>query len=479
MPPRAGLGQLPFWPSNLFRSTASRQPVASVAPFTTSAPLLKQPGAKKSVSRAGPPEKGKRMTVVKKKEPVASQTITRKIDPEERKALRKRIILSNDNALEVPWVLDLEASQLEKDTVDELHGKVLGIPMETVDKLRSVEAFKTNQGWSLYRRPATLMTKETVELAKLLLQAQEDSKTFRRIIHGNRAGGKSTLLLQAMAMSFAKGVLVINFPDARDLVLSHSHYAPLENTNPTQYVQKARISELLKRTAEANEAVLKELRVAQKHPVVRGEATLLDLVRVGANDADLAWPTMKAFWSEINLPSNKNDPALSRPPILFCVDNVSYIMNKSDYDDRNVQKIHAHDLVIVRHLTDLLSGESKFRNGGLVLAATSGSDSPKSETMEYAILLNEAKLAGLPEEDLPQWSPFKKIDEYTFQALKDVEPLEMTGLTKEEARTIMEYYAASGLVRKAVDYNLVGEKWTMSGGGIIGELERACVRQRM
>ncbi|KAK8158920.1 mitochondrial ribosomal death-associated protein 3-domain-containing protein [Phyllosticta citrichinensis] len=478
MPPRAGLGQLPLRPSNLFRSTASRQPAASVAPFTTSAPLLKQPGAKKSVSRAGAPEKGKRMTVVKKKAPSSSQTV-RPPNVGERKALRKRIVLSNDNALDVPWVTDLEASSLEKDAIDELYGKVLGIPMETVDQLRAVEAFKTNQGWSLYRRPAMLMRKETVELAKLLLQAQEEKETFRRIIHGDRASGKTTLLLQAMAMSFAKGVLVINFPDAKEFVLSHSHYAPLEGTNPTQYVQKTRISEVLKKIGEANEAILKELRVAQKYPVVRGEATLLDLVRIGANDADLAWPAMKAFWAEINLPSNRNDPALSRPPVLFCVDNVSYIMNKSEYDDRNVQRIHAHDLVIVRQLTDLLSGASKFRNGGLVLAATSGSDSPKSETMDFAIQLNEAKKAGVPEEELPQWSPFKKIDEYTFRALRDVEPLEMTGLSKEEARTVMEYYAASGLVRRAVDYKLVGEKWTLSGGGIIGELERACVRQRM
>ncbi|KAK8203048.1 mitochondrial ribosomal death-associated protein 3-domain-containing protein [Phyllosticta capitalensis] len=480
MPPRAGLGQLPLKPSDLFKHAASRQPAACVAPFSTSAPFLKNPNQKKSVSRAGAPEKGKKMTVVKKKAPAASQTVKKVLAPGERKALRKRILLSNDNALEVPWVADLDAASLEKDAVDELYGRVVGIPMETVDQLRAVEAFKTNQGWHLYRRPAMLMRKETVDMAKLLSQAQEENKTFTRIIHGNRAGGKSTLLLQAMAMSFAKGVLVINFPDAKEFVLSHSHYSPLEGTSPTQYVQKTRISEVLKMIATANEAILKELRVAQKYPVLRrDDATLLDLVQIGANDADLAWPAFKAFWSEINLPSNKNDKALSRPPVLFCVDNVSYIMNKSEYDDRNVQKIHAHDLVIVRQLTDLLSGASKFRNGGLVLAATSGSDSPKSESMDFAIKFNEAKKAGTPPAELPQWSPFKKIDEYVFQALKDVEPVEVKGLNKEEARTVMEYYAASGLVRRAVDYNLVGEKWTLSGGGIIGELERACVRQRM
>jgi small subunit ribosomal protein S29 len=43
----------------------------------------------------------------------------------------------------------------------------------------------------------------------------------------------------------------------------------------------------------------------------------------------------------------------------------------------------------------------------------------------------------------------------------------------------MEYYAMSGVLRNTVTERLVSEKWSVSGGGIIGELERATVRTRI
>ena len=55
----------------------------------------------------------------------------------------------------------------------------------------------------------------------------------------------------------------------------------------------------------------------------------------------------------------------------------------------------------------------------------------------------------------------------------------LSGLSKEEARGLMEYWARSGILRQSVDEGLVGEKWSLSGGGIIGELERGCVRMRV
>ena len=53
------------------------------------------------------------------------------------------------------------------------------------------------------------------------------------------------------------------------------------------------------------------------------------------------------------------------------------------------------------------------------------------------------------------------------------------GLSKEEARGLMEYWAKSGILRQTVSEGLVGEKWTISGGGVIGELERGCLRMRI
>ena len=52
----------------------------------------------------------------------------------------------------------------------------------------------------------------------------------------------------------------------------------------------------------------------------------------------------------------------------------------------------------------------------------------------------------------------------------------LKGLSKEEARELMAYWARSGMLRQKLSNGLVGEKWALSGGGIVGELERATVR---
>lgn len=99
--------------------------------------------------------------------------------------------------------------------IDEsLRGQVLGIPGLVVDQLRVVEAFKVSQGWPLFRRPAMLMRKGTLEMAKEIedISLGRQSKAIRRVFVGERGSGKTVMLLQAMTMAFLKGWVVINIP---------------------------------------------------------------------------------------------------------------------------------------------------------------------------------------------------------------------------------------------------------------------------
>jgi small subunit ribosomal protein S29 len=176
----------------------------------------------------GPPKKGVRALRIKKK---GKKERDAKPPAEgERKALRKRIILSNTNALEVPHLKDLSASNM---TDRDVAGQVLGLPAgdgEAVDSLRAVEAFKVGQGWGYFRRPACLIRSEAVELARLMEEIEkspgegdarlEGSKvkdasgqTLRKLVCGERGVGKSVLLLQAMAMAFMRNWIVINLPE--------------------------------------------------------------------------------------------------------------------------------------------------------------------------------------------------------------------------------------------------------------------------
>lgn len=181
--------------------------------FSTTTPKALPAPAKKKTSTSGPPKKG--VTVLKIKKKGVQQSTAKPPAAGERKALRKRIVLSNTNALEVPGLQEMGPGTLPHEASI---GAVMALPGDIVDSLRAVEAFKPGQGWSFFRRPACLVRRENVELSKII--DSHDGKTTRKIVCGEKGVGKSVFLLQAMAMAFMKGWIVINLPEGTILLLS-------------------------------------------------------------------------------------------------------------------------------------------------------------------------------------------------------------------------------------------------------------------
>ncbi len=143
-----------------------------------------------------------------------------------------------------------------------------------------------------------------------------------------------------------------------------------------------------------------------------------------------------------------------------------------------------NDLTFVRHFVDHLSGRVQLPNGGVVLAATSHTNAAASPAMTFSVEVAEARQEA--QTDIPQWNPHKAVDQRAMEALKDLRSgdkgfdiFKVGRLSKEEARSIMEYYAESGMLRHQVNERFVAEKWSMSGMGNVGELERASVRTRI
>jgi small subunit ribosomal protein S29 len=164
------------------------------------------------------PSKGKKSLNIKK---AAPERKTR-IPPDQKRALQKRIVLSNTNAQQVVWLRDLSKENMSKEGVK---GKVYGLPEAVVDALRLVKAFKVGQDWAAYRRPACLIRHEAWELGKMMEgisrhqfgdnQAAGSAQTVKRVIYGPRLAGKSVLMLQVMAMAFLRGWIVINIPEGK------------------------------------------------------------------------------------------------------------------------------------------------------------------------------------------------------------------------------------------------------------------------
>jgi len=284
------------------------------------------------------------------------------------------------------------------------------------------------------------------------------------------------LQLQALAMASLKGWVVVHIPEAKDLVNAHTSYHPVNTPQGTIYAQPHFTAKLLDNIVKANQARLSKLRLSRQHKLpiaLAPDTTLARLAELGAKDPNLAYPVYQALFAELLAPSQAARDGLARPPVLFSLDGLDHIMRLSSYLDAGVEPIHAHELALVRHFVDLLTGKTALPNGGMVLGAVSESNRAATRSLDHFLQKNHAAQTGAP---APRWDPYESHDKWVQEAMQDVRVRKLDGLSRDEARGIIEYYAWSGLMRSSVTEGLVNEKWTLSGGGIIGQLEQASVR---
>jgi small subunit ribosomal protein S29 len=266
-------------------------------------------------------------------------------------------------------------------------------------------------------------------------------------------------------------------------------YAPLPGTTPTLYSQPTYTANWLSQINKAN-PLLQEMEVNLTHnlPIpLQSNISLSRLCELGARDPDVAWPIFLAFWAELMIEG--------RPPVLMSLDGLSNVMRESMYRAPDFSLVHAHDLAIVNHFVGYLSGEKVLSNGGGVVAATSRSHAPTSKSMD--LVLKQLDQSARDEE-ITQKDPFEKRydarvewalgveeaaaeegEEIAEEKTGPVEVLKLKGLSKKEARGLMEYWAKSGVLRKRVDEAEVTEKWALAGNGVVAEIERGALRMRI
>lgn len=196
--------------SQLSSSISLSVPRASVAAFSTSPTLHAALPPKKTAEQKRLAQRANQAKTLKIKKKAPPKPAGKPPAPGERKAMRKRVVLSNTNALAVSGLEDLTADRVADEA---FVGKVLGLGDRTVDTLRAVEAFKPNQGWNLFRRPAYLVREESVVLGEKIAAAEEGKEVLRLVIDGDKGTGKSFLLLHALAVAAVRGWIVINIPE--------------------------------------------------------------------------------------------------------------------------------------------------------------------------------------------------------------------------------------------------------------------------
>ena len=261
-------------------------------------------------------------------------------------------------------------------------------------------------------------------------------------------------------------------------MIAHTEYSPINpNSLPTTYSQKPYTANLLSAIVRAN-PILQNIQLSQTPPEptkfpgmtslpsIPANISLARLASLGATDPENAWPIFQILYGELIAPG--------RPPLMLCLDGLAHTMCNSRYRDAEYNPIHAHQLTLIEWFLGHLSGEKHLPNGGMVLAATSESNNPPVASLRLA-------LGQLEGNQAVQKDPFRKYDERVLGVFDrgGVEVQRMGGVSKEEARGMMEYWARSGVFRDRVTEEVVGREWVISGGGVVGELERACVRMRI
>jgi small subunit ribosomal protein S29 len=221
---------------------------------------------------------------------------------------------------------------------------------------------------------------------------------------------------------------------------------------------------LLQNILNANRQVLQDMKLQKNWPnlaQLKAGAPIVELLQ-SAKESDAAWPTLKAVWTELTLPG--------RPPVLLTLDGLSHINKISEYRDPSFNPVHAHDITIVGMFVDALSGKTKLPNGGAVIAATTASNFTRHVSQELVLSQLEAGQAG---KEIPKPDPYQKgYDNRVYDSLKNCFVQRVEGVSKDEARSLMEYWGASGMLRQVLDSRTVAEKWALSGHGIVGEMER-------
>lgn len=437
--------------------------------------------AKKGVGRTQVKFREARGATIKKKK----RDRPRPPAPGERKTARTRIVLSNTNAMDVQG---LEALTKVNMLSTEKTGQMLSLDGTVIDQLRAVKAFKTTQNWNMFRRPATLMRQESIELGNDFEVIKNNPETIQRIVTGDKNSGKSVHLLQAMSMAFMNNWIVINVPEAQDYTINHSSYAPVPGGEDEQlYVQPHLTSDMLARVVSANRAVLKQLPLAEDHTASKlptsKKMTLADLATLGADEPSLAWSSWQALWKELNSTSRGKTVV---PPVLLAVDSVDHWFDMTKYRSSDFKFIHAHQFLFIRQFVQLLfhTPTPGLANGGMILAATSGSNSPLAPSFHILLRQLEARAKGLQmtDPDFPLPKPYQKVEQRVldlFHGGENTQVQELSGLTRLEAKGLLEYYARSGILKDTLTDIKISEKWTLSGGGIVGELTKFGSRVRV
>lgn len=279
----------------------------------------------------------------------------------------------------------------------------------------------------------------------------------------------------------------------QEYVNNQSAYTPVakkegDESKEQMYNQPQLAADLLTRLAYSNADVLTKLKPVHKHGdriESRKSKTLKDLALIGAEDRSMAPRVWDAVWKELTVPAEGSKE--KRPPVLVAIDGVNFWMGETKYRSSDYKVIHAHQFTLIKQFLDLLfsNGQNALGNGGMIMGVTTKSNHPITPAFELLVRQTRARQNGVEMTDssFPLGDPYAKLPDprvaQLFHPDTQTTVTELKGLSRPESKGLLEYFAKSGIFREAVTDSEVAEKWSLSGGGIVGEMCKLGARTRV
>ncbi|KAF8472788.1 mitochondrial ribosomal death-associated protein 3-domain-containing protein [Kalaharituber pfeilii] len=444
---------------------------------------------KKKTTVVAPPKKGGSTLKLKRKRVVQT---SRPAEHGLRRAQRKNLVLSNNNAINVP--LATFKAQTAVTTHDV--GRVFSFEGQMVDTLKTLEGFQRKQGWEFFRTPSTLVREESIEIGRLIAWVNGEKVPLTPA-----AGREGVPIMENLVPT--EEVEKKNEEGAERALMHDPHWVPVGgylrpvrkpanvNVDPKgRWAALAEESRVGRRVIHGPRGIGKSILLLQamawahqRNWVVITIPNAQDLV-IGHTEYehDLTsglWLQRQYTASLLKrvLRANANvlksvqlsqdhvygrDASISRRESLFKLVEMGGIDPALSWDvfmDTEYKPIHAHDLALPATFISYLTGRRSFWRG-LTLTATTGR-SPATPALTFAL------------NDEPP-TPYAKIDPLIAPSISGAPVLNMSILSKPQTKALMEYYRDSGLYGENVDKTLA-EKWVLSSG-IPKELRSACLR---
>lgn len=360
--------------------------------------------------------------------------------------------------------------KFDVDKLDSLKGKLTTYTDHQSECLQRLGSFRPNQFRELFPTPMSLVRESTIlRLVHKLTDLDSNERKF--VLTGEPGVGKSTTLAQLQAWALDKKYLLISLSYPRLIMdglndfqyneISKLYEQPMFLKKHIGSIKNANDPKILKSIVLQNDysftkTDLTETNIIDLH---KDKNTLFDLLSVKPN-ANLLGTQYEGIMTEIY--------SQREIPILYTVDNFSYILTNSytKYCDTEGKSIPALRFQIVDKFMKLISGQTKLVNPLSAIITSISGDDRTNHTLPVAL--------GKKPLDPYITQPYLDQEYVKLLQMGSVKEFPIEKFHKDEVAALMEYCTKLQLplsrdTGKTID-EIVNEKYFISGNGNCREI---------